>query len=141
MSRIARAGTPWIIVGAVVVAIAANLALYGIGRLAGGTFVFTSPAGPIEVVALTIAGFSAIPLALGLIVVAVLGRWWRWVFPAALVIAPLLEVITIFVMTLPAGLDTASTIALSCCHLTLVPVTVLAILALRTRASSVRTNG
>jgi hypothetical protein len=35
--------------------------------------------------------------------------------------------VTILVMTIPVDLDTVSTVALACCHLTLVPISVLAI--------------
>ncbi|MEY2849245.1 MAG: hypothetical protein RI885_1912 [Actinomycetota bacterium] len=138
MNRLARLAAPWIITGAVVVAIVLNLAVYAIGRLAGGSFLFSTPAGEIEVMALTVAGFTAVPLILGLAAVAILGRWRSWVFPTALIVAPLLEVVTIFVGTLPAGFDAPSAVALSSCHLTLVPVTIVALLALRARAGGSR---
>ena len=68
------------------------------------------------------AGFTAVPLLVGLTLVALLRRRWSWVLPAALVVAPVLAVVTIFLMTIPADLDTASTVTLACCHLALVPV-------------------
>lgn len=49
----------------------------------------------------------------------------------AMVVAPLLAVVTIFVMTIPVDLDTISTVTLAACHLTLVPISLLAIQRLR----------
>jgi hypothetical protein len=72
-----------VIVTALVVAVVVNLAIFLLGALAGGTYEFTSPAGPATVNAAVVAMFTLIPLAL--------------------------------------------------CHLALVPVTVLALRALRTR--------
>ncbi|XVV09632.1 DUF6069 family protein [Actinoplanes sp. CA-131856] len=114
------------VVGAVMV----NLFLYAAGRAADGTFRFTSAGEQAEVDALTVVGFTAVPLLLGLTAVALLGPWAA---RAALVVGPLLAVATVPLMTLPADFDTASTIALALCHLTLVPIVVLAVRALRGR--------
>src|SRR5688572_33009844 len=114
-----------VVVGAVLAAVAVNLAVYGVGRAAGGSFEFTSAAGgPAEVEALTVAGFSAVPLLLGLAAVALLVRFGSWVTRSALVVAPVLAIGTIAVMTLPANFDTTSTMALALCHLALVPIVV-----------------
>jgi hypothetical protein len=127
-----RTRPAWVVVGgAVIVAVAVNLAIYAVGRAAGATFEFTASTGPATVSAGTVAGFTAVPLLVGLTVAALLRRRWTWVLPAALVIAPVLAVATIVVMTIPADLDTASTVTLACCHLALVPVVVLALRALR----------
>ncbi|GEL98288.1 DUF6069 family protein [Cellulomonas terrae] len=127
-----RTRPAWVTVGgAVVVAVAVNLVVYGIGRAAGATFDFSSTTGPANVDPATVAGFTAVPLLVGLTLAALLGRRWTWVVPAALVIAPALAVATIFLMTVPADLDTASTVTLACCHLALVPISVLALRALR----------
>lgn len=127
-----RTRPAWVTVGgAVVVAVAVNLAVYATGRAAGATFDFTAATGPATVDAATVAGFTAVPLLVGLTLAALLGRRWAWVVPAALVIAPVLAVATIFLMTVPADLDTASTVTLACCHLSLVPISVLALRALR----------
>lgn len=48
-----------------------------------------------------------------------------------MVVAPVLAVLTIFVMTIPADLDTVSTVALAACHVTLVPISILAVRLLR----------
>ncbi|MEU8664241.1 hypothetical protein, partial [Actinoplanes philippinensis] len=100
------------------------------GRLTGGDFRFTSPSGPAQVDAVTVAGFSVIPLAAGLAVVAVLAPRAGWVVRAAQIAGPLLAVATIAGMTLPADFDTISTISLALCHLTLVPIIVVAAAAL-----------
>ena len=127
-----RTRPAWVVVsGAVVVAVVVNLAIYATGRAAGATFDFTASSGPATVTAVTVAGFTAVPLLVGLTLVALLRRRWSWVVPAALVVAPVLAVATILVMTLPADLDTASTITLACCHLALIPVVVPALRALR----------
>jgi hypothetical protein len=120
-----------VVAGAVLVAVVVNLAIYGIGRAVGADFAFTAAGGsPTTVDAVTVAGFTAVPLLVGLTAAALLRRW-SWVIPTALVVAPLLAVATIFLMTIPADLDTRSTVALACCHLALVPISVLALRALR----------
>lgn len=121
-----------------VVAVVVNLAVYAAGRAAGGTFRFTSSGVPAEVDAVTVAGFSVVPLVAGLTVVALLARFAGWVVRAALVVGPLLAVGTIAVMTLPADFDTVSTTALAVCHLTLVPIVVVAVFAIRAGVRPVR---
>lgn len=127
----------WVIVPlAVVLAVLVNLVVFGIGHLAGGSFTFTAAAiGLTTVTATTVAGFTAVPLGVGLIVVAALVPRLPWVSPVASVIAPVLAVGTIFTMTLPADLDAVSTVTLAACHLTLAAISVLAVrrIARRTR--------
>ncbi len=115
-----------IVAAAVPAAVVVNLLVYAVGRAAGGTFRFTANGTPAEVNAVTVAGFSALPPAVGLIAVALLARH-RWALTTALVAGPALAVLTIVIMTIPADLDTTSTITLALCHLTLVPITVVAI--------------
>lgn len=119
-----------VIAAAVAAAVVANLVIYGIGRAAGGDFEFTKDGQVMSVDAVTVAGFSAVPLGLGLILVALLSRSRRIVTLAS-ILAPLLAVLTIGVMTIPVDLDTTSTIALAACHLTLVPISILSIHKLR----------
>ncbi len=125
-----RAPAPVVVLAAVAAAVVANLVVYVVGRVAGGAYEVTSNGDVVTVTAVTVAGFSAVPLGLGLVVVALLARW-RWVAKVAVVVAPLLAVLTIGIMTIPADLDAVSTVALACCHLTLVPISVLAIRRLR----------
>ncbi|WP_250005968.1 DUF6069 family protein [Actinoplanes sp. M2I2] len=126
---------PAIIALACVAAVIVNLVVYGVGRAAGGSFRFTTGGVVNEVDAVTVAGFSAVPLLVGLVLVAVLARLGPWVARVAAIVAPVLAVVTILVMTLPADLDGTSTIALALCHLTLAPISFLAIRALGRRAA------
>jgi hypothetical protein len=132
MPRLSR---PALIAAAVALAAVVNVALYFIGRAAGGTFAFTAATGRAEVDALTVAGFSIVPLAVGLTVVALLASRWAWVSRAALIVGPLLAVVTIVTMTVPADFDTVSTVSLALCHLTLVPIIVAAVTALGRRTA------
>jgi hypothetical protein len=130
MSRMLRR-RPAIVAVAVVVAVIVNLILYGIGRLAGGSYRFTTSGAPLEVDPLTLAGFSALPLAAGLTVAALLSLRWAWVIPVAMVVAPILELGSIIGMTVPADFDLPSRIALMSCHTALVPISLLALRAMR----------
>jgi hypothetical protein len=124
---------PALVAVAAALAAIVNVLIYLVGRAAGGTFTFTAGTGPAEVDAVTVAGFSAVPLAAGLTVVALLASRVRWVTRAALIAGPLLAVGTIVTMTVPADFDTVSTVTLAVCHLTLVPVIVAAVTVLGPR--------
>ena len=102
-----------------------------VGLPSFGDVRFTAPAGPAEVDAATVAGFTVVPLLAGLVLAALLGPRWPWVYAVALVVAPTLALVTILVLTLPADLDTVSTAALASCHVVLAPVAVLALRRLR----------
>ena len=119
-----------IVAVAVLTAVVVDLVVYALGRVAGGTFRFTTPDGPAQVDAVTVAGFSAVPLLVGLAAVAVLAPLGAWVTRAALVVGPALALGTIPLMTLPADFDTVSTTTLALCHLMLVPVTIAAVAAI-----------
>ncbi|WP_328472406.1 DUF6069 family protein [Actinoplanes sp. NBC_00393] len=123
-----------VVAAAAALAVVVNLAVYLIGRAAGGTYTFTSAQGPAEVDAVTVAGFSLVPLLVGLTVVALLASRAAWVVRAALIIGPVLAVGTIVVMTLPTDFDGVSKTALAVCHLTLVPIIVVAVTAIGRRA-------
>ncbi|MFU8876214.1 DUF6069 family protein [Micromonospora sp. SL4-19] len=123
-----------------VTAVVVNLIVYGVGRAAGGTFQFTSSSGPAEVDAVTVAGFSAVPLLIGLAAVALLAPFAAWVIRAALVVGPVLAVGTIALMTLPTDFDTASKATLALCHLTLVPTTIAAVVAIGRRTGATRAS-
>jgi len=120
-----------VVLVAVGVALVANLALYGLGRMLGRSFAFTGPAGPAEVDAAPVAGFTLMPLLVGLLLAALLSVRWPRVLSVAMVVAPVLALGTVPVMTLPVDLDGVSTAALALCHLVLAPVSVLALRALR----------
>ena len=129
-----RQGAAGTIILTTLAAIVINLVIYGIATLAGGTFDFTDKGTTYHVDALGLTGFTAIPLLVGLTVVAILGRWLKWVFPLALVVAPIAAIGTIFTMTTPADLDTASTVALAVAHVVVGIAAVLGIIALRAPA-------
>jgi hypothetical protein len=129
MSRGARRGL--IVVLSTVIACAVNLAIFGIGMLAGADYRFVNAGTSLQVDAVTLAGFSIVPLAIGLTLAATLSRRWRWVIPTALIVGPVLALGTIIVMTLPAGFTTPSFVALAMCHVALVPAMVFALRALR----------
>jgi hypothetical protein len=124
MSRRWRAA---VVALAVLAAVVVNLIVYAVGRAAGGTFRFTSAGAPAEVDAVTVAGFSAVPLLVGLVAVALLAPRGAWVTRVALVLGPLLAIGTVAAMTVPADFDRTSTVTLAVCHLVLVPVILLAV--------------
>lgn len=126
---------PLVVAAAVAAAVVVNLVVFTVGRAAGGSFTFTRGGTPATVDAATVAGFSAVPLLLGLVVVAVLVGSWPVIARVAAVVAPVLAVVTIGLMTLPVDLDAVSTVTLALCHLTLAPISVLAIRSLGRPAS------
>jgi hypothetical protein len=125
----ARTRSRWLVApAAALVAVLVNLAVFGVGRLAGGSFLFTAPnIGPTTVDPVTVAGFSAVPLGLGLLIITALARPLPWTVPVASVVAPVLAVVTIALMTVPADFDVVSTVTLAACHVTLAPISVLAL--------------
>jgi hypothetical protein len=123
---------------AVAAAVVLNLVVFGLGRAAGGSFRFTTDGRVNEVDALTVAGFTAVPLLAGLTLVALLSRLGAWVTRTAVVVAPVLAVGTILVMTVPADFDATSTVTLALCHLILAPISVLAVVAMSRVTRSAR---
>ncbi|MBB6346895.1 DUF6069 family protein [Nonomuraea muscovyensis] len=135
-ARLPRGRAPIIVAATVAVALVLNLAVYAVGRALGGDFRFTAEGRPAEVDATTLGGFTAVPLLIGMTLVALLSRVWRWVILAAMVVAPALALVTVPIMTIPADLDDTSTVTLALCHVALVPVTLAGLLALRAYRSS-----
>jgi hypothetical protein len=124
----------WLVIAAGVgAAVVINQILYAVGRAAGGTFRFTSTSGPATVDAATVAAFSAVPLLVGLVAVALLSPLGNWVIRTALVVGPLLAIGTIALMTLPTDLDATSKVTLALCHVALVPIILFAVRALGRR--------
>lgn len=126
-----RLGTPGTVIATALFAVVINLVIYGIGTVVGGTFDFTDGGERYHVNMLTLTGFTAIPLLVGLTVVAILARWVTWVFPVAPVVAPIAAIGTIFSMTIPADLDTTSTVTLAVAHVMVGLMAINGILALR----------
>jgi Family of unknown function (DUF6069) len=118
------------IVVTVVGLLAVNLVIYVVGRACGGAFTYTQSGTPTRVDAVAVAVMSAVPVTIGLTLVAWLSPRWPVLIPTAKVIAPTLAVATIGLMTLPARFDTTSTLFLATMHLALIPATVHALGAL-----------
>lgn len=135
MNRLRRLPMPWMIAAGVGAAVAANLVVFAIGQAAGGTFEFTSNSELRTVDVWTVAGFTSVPLALGLALVAAVARSRNGFVRVARWLAVVLCVITILVMTVPADFDPASTIALSVCHLTLIPIIVVVLAEIERRSA------
>ncbi len=133
MNRLARIPAPALVALAVAVAIVVNVGIHSLGRALGATYRFTAATGPAEVDTLTVIGFTLLPLTVALTLVAVLGRFWAWVLPVALVAGPVLELGSIAGMTIPADFEPLSKVFLALCHVALVPITIVTVLALRRR--------
>lgn len=125
-----RISRPVVILAAVGAALVLNLAIYAIGGAAGAAYTFPGPDGA-AIPWFVVAVFSVAPLGLALTVVALLAPRRRWVIPAALVAAPMVLAVSIPLMPLAVGFDTATALALAAMHVALVPITVLALLGLR----------
>ncbi|NUP25381.1 MAG: hypothetical protein HOQ36_14535 [Nocardia sp.] len=130
--RIPALNRPVALVGAIVAALLANLVVWLVGAAAGGTFEMTD-AGRVQSVAPGgIITMTVVPMAIGLGAAVLLSYRWIGVLRMAAVIGSVLAVVTIG-LTVSADFDTASTIALSITHLTLVPALVVATEGLRRR--------
>lgn len=129
-SRIPALNRPVALFGAIGAALLANLVVWLIGATAGGTFEVTD-AGQVQSVAPGgIVIMTVVPMLIGLGAAVLLSYKWVGVLRLASVIGSLIAVATI-AMTVSADFDTASTIALSITHLTLVPALVVATEGLR----------
>ena len=124
-----------IVIATLLAALAVNELIYLIGHAISGSFVFHQGGKVYHVNAGAIAILTAPPVLIGMALAALLSVRWAWTLKAALVVAPVAAVATIFIMTIPADFDTASTVTLALTHLALAPVCVAGLLALgRVRA-------
>ncbi|GAB4583693.1 DUF6069 family protein [Nocardia sp. IFM 10818] len=123
--RIPALSRPVAVLGAVAAAVLANVIVWLIGELAGGSFEVSNGSQVQDVAPGGIIMMTAVPLLIGLTAAALLSYKWVGVLRLAAVIGSVLAVGTI-AMTVAADFDTASTIALSVTHLTLVPALVAA---------------
>ncbi|MBF6353656.1 hypothetical protein IU449_03675 [Nocardia higoensis] len=129
-ARIPALSRPVALFGAIGAALTTNLVVWLIGAAAGGTFEMTD-AGQVQSVAPGgIIMLTVVPMLVGLGAAVLLSYKWIGVLRVAAVIGSVLAVVTI-AMTVSADFDTASTIALSITHLTLVPALVVATEGLR----------
>lgn len=116
-----------------------NLAIYAVGRALSGAFAYTQDGAPVRVNPAAITIMSVAPLATGLALIAALFRKWPPAIRVARIAAPTLAVATIVVMTIPAGFDTTSTVALATMHLTTAAAALLALnTLLRCRSQNTR---
>jgi hypothetical protein len=114
----------------VLVARVSNLATLGAGLTAGGDFGSTAADDRLTVGADGVAMLTIVPLLIGMTLAAVLSRRWPVVLRIGMFAGPALALATIGFMTIPADLDTTSTVFLSLMHVALVPVTILGLRAL-----------
>jgi len=125
-----RLNRPLIVLGAVLLAVVVNLAIYAIAGVTGASFRFPGPDGA-DLPWIAVVTFTVVPLAAALTAVTLLAPRWRWVIPAALVAAPVLAVVSIPLMPVPIGFDLATTVALSLMHVVVGAAGLLGVLALR----------
>ncbi|MFC9968784.1 DUF6069 family protein [Nocardia ignorata] len=121
---------PVAVLGAVAAALIANLIVWGIGEAAGGSFTTTTDGKVSDVAPGGVILMSVVPLLIGLTAAMLVSYKWTGVLRVAAVVGSVLSIATIG-MTLTAGFDTASTIALSLMHVVLVPVMVIALEGVR----------
>jgi hypothetical protein len=119
-----------VVAGTVVVAAVVNLAILAVGRSAGGDFQFTSGDDRLTVGAGGVAMLTILPLLVGMSLAALLSVRWPVVLRVGMFVGPALALATIAIMTIPADLDTTSTVFLSMMHVVLVPATILGLRAL-----------
>lgn len=125
---------PVIVAATVVAAVGVNLVVYALGVAFGGDFDFTNKGKTIHVSPASIILMTTVPLLAGMTLAALLSLKWPGIVKAALVIGPVLALVTIGTMTIPVDLDTTSTITLAATHVALIPVMVVGLLALARRA-------
>ncbi|MEV6274146.1 DUF6069 family protein [Nocardia sp. NPDC051832] len=128
--RIPALNRPVAVLGATAAALLANIVVWLIGAAAGGTFEMTNAGVKASVAPGGIITLTLVPMLIGLGAAALLSYKWVGVLRVAAVVGSVLAVGTI-AMTVSADFDTASTIALSVTHLTLVPALVVATEGLR----------
>ncbi|MCM6773892.1 DUF6069 family protein [Nocardia sp. CDC159] len=122
---------PVAVFGGVAAAVLANLVLWLIGEVAGGSFQTVDANGaPMDVAPGGVVVLSTVPLFVGLTAAVALSYLWTGVLRVAAGVGSVLSLGTIAI-TLAAGFDTPSTITLSLMHVTLVPVLIVALEGVR----------
>lgn len=123
-----------VVLGAVLVATVVNLAILAVGQSAGGDFRFTAGGERMTVEADGVAMLTIVPLLAGMTLAALLSLRWPAVLSIGMFVGPAAALVTIGTMTIPADLDTTSTVFLALMHVVLVPATILGLYALRDTA-------
>lgn len=121
---------PVAVLGGVVAAVVLNLIVWGIGAAAGGSFTVVDGETVTDVAPGGVIIMSAVPLLIGLTVAVLIAYRWTGVLRVAEVVGSVLSIATIG-LTLTAGFDAATTVALSVMHVVLVPVIVVALEGVR----------
>ncbi len=118
--------------GTVVAALLLNLLVYGVGVAAGGSFELTSNDERATVGAGTVAGMTAIPLLVGMVVTALLSLRWVGVIRVAQGVGPVLSLATI-AGTVAADFDATSTVTLSAMHVVIAALIIAGLELMRRR--------
>lgn len=121
-------------------AVAANVVVWLAGEVAGGDFTYTDGGETLSAAPGGVIVLTAVPLAVGLAVVALVARRWPVLVRVGQVVGSALAVLTIG-GTLAADFDGPSTVALSVAHLVLVPALVLGLEAVRRVATPSPSGG
>ncbi|MFI5782068.1 DUF6069 family protein [Nocardia sp. NPDC051570] len=130
-ARIPAVSRPVAVLGGTAMAVIVNLAICLIGNLAGGSYEITDASGNVSAVAPGgVLILSAVPLLVGTTAAVLLSYRWIAILRIAEITGSVLALATIG-FTVTADFDTASTIALSLMHITLVPVLVVALEGVR----------
>ncbi|TCN54806.1 hypothetical protein EV641_10469 [Rhodococcus sp. SMB37] len=125
-------GRPTIVVASVLAALVANLVLWLVGLLAGGSFEHTDAGAIVSAAPGGVVLMTVVPLAAGLTVAALLSLWWNPIVRIAQVVGALLPLATI-AGTLSADFDAASTVMLVLMHVVIAAVAVLGLEKMRVR--------
>jgi hypothetical protein len=120
------------VAGTVVASLLGNLAVYGVGMAAGGSFDLTSDGATAHVSAATVAGMTVVPLLVGMVLAALLSLRWLGVVRVAQVVGAALSLATIG-GTVAADFDAVSTVTLAAMHVVIAAAIVVGLGAMRRR--------
>jgi hypothetical protein len=121
-----------VILASAAIAVLANLVLWLLGLVAGGSFEFTDDGEVVSAAPEGVVFLSAVPLAAGMGLAWLLSLQWIGVLRLAQVVGSVAAVATI-AMTFATDFDTASTVSLSLAHLMLVPIILIGLELIRRR--------
>jgi hypothetical protein len=133
VARLARRLNPAQVVGlSVVTAVAVNVLIWAVGALAGGDFEYTDGDATLSAAPGGVIMLTAVPLAVGMGLAALLAPRWPAVVRVAQVVGSALALVTIG-GTIASDFDGVSTVALALTHVAIVPVLVIGFEVLRER--------
>ncbi|WP_204358274.1 DUF6069 family protein [Streptosporangium sp. 'caverna'] len=137
--RAARRHPALIIAGTVTAALGVNLAIWLIGTAAGGKFEYVSDGKTASSTPWFVAAETAVPLALGLTLAALIAIKWRRIIPIAQVIGVLLALGTAIGPFVTDFDSTTSTVSLALMHLVVATAVVLGLAAVSKSSNSIAT--